>query len=182
MEVPTLPAHSCEQKGSRSEAGNSKKEAVRKRPQWHPRCLSSNPTCVRILEESWAYHGKMLKRMCAGKQWLFLLALGLTLRLTKTCKYLKCFAFFNCRFPESSYVTFVQEMKEKQTRLYAALQNVCQPSTLSSELYIQHHLSQRIQRALQPLVHYEVGRHKVLIHRTPTLVSRRGFTFRGPVG
>lgn len=27
----------------------------------------------------------------------------------------------------------MQEMKEKQTRLYAALQNVCQPSTLSSE-------------------------------------------------
>lgn len=31
-----------------------------------PRCLSSNPSCVRILEESWARHDKMLKWMCTG--------------------------------------------------------------------------------------------------------------------
>lgn len=46
--------------------------------------------------------------------WLFLLALSLTLRLTKTYKYLKYFAFFNCRFPESSYVTLVQELKRSR--------------------------------------------------------------------
>lgn len=52
--------------------------------------------------------------MCTGKQWLFLLALGLTLRLTKTYKYLQCFIFFNCRFPESSYVTLVQETQRNR--------------------------------------------------------------------
>lgn len=82
--------------------------------QGHPRCQSSNPTCVRILEEFLEHHDKMLKWMYTGKQWLFLLALGLTLRLTKNFKYLKCFAFFNCRFPESSYVTLVQEMKRNR--------------------------------------------------------------------
>lgn len=35
VELPTLPAHSCEQKGSRSAAGKSKKEVVTKHLQWH---------------------------------------------------------------------------------------------------------------------------------------------------